>query len=46
MLHHGVNLSNNPHVEMMFRDDFKELVPMPTDKVSLAREIRFFQAYF
>lgn len=35
-----------PHIDMIFRDDFKELVPMPQDRQALAREIRFFQSYF
>jgi hypothetical protein len=32
---------------MIFRSDeqFRELVPMPTDRTSLAREIRYCQSY-
>jgi hypothetical protein len=32
----------NPQIEMVFRDDFKELVPVPTDQMALSREIRYF----
>jgi hypothetical protein len=32
----------NPHIDMIFRDDFRELIPMPQDKGALAREIRYF----
>lgn len=32
---------------MQFREEsFRELVPMPADRAALAREIRFFLAYF
>jgi len=41
--HHS---TTNPHIEMAFRDDFRELVPVPTDRGALARELRFFQSYF
>ena len=47
MMHHAHHHDNtNPHVEMAFRDDFRELVAVPTDRAALAREIRYFQAYF
>lgn len=52
MTHHAGGISSsahdtgNPHIDIVFRDDFRELVPMPADRAALAREIRFFQAYF
>lgn len=50
MMHHQTfnqsKTTNNPHIEIAFRDDFRELMPVPTDRTALSREIRYFQAYF
>jgi hypothetical protein len=39
------NIANTPFIDLVFRDDFKEIVSFP-DRNSLAREVRFFMAYF
>ncbi len=39
------NNNNTTFVDMVFRDDFQEMVPFP-DRNSLAREIRLYMTYF
>ncbi len=39
------NNNNTTFVDMVFRDDFQEMVPFP-DRNSLSREIRFYMTYF